>query len=233
MKKPDWKIRAGWRRLTPAELEIVRAGFETWRPARDVARELECGPRTIFEHYAKFKGKVARTLPKPPRVMRNNPGPGTLENPRNNKPLAWIAAHLQYDGDDCLMWPFSKTRDGYGVFGIAGKSIRAARFICQEVNGPPPTPEHHAAHSCGQGHDGCVHPRHLSWKTNSENQFDRTDDWPRKLTEESAAEILSMAGQEPSYVTAARFGLREATVRQIQTGKIWRRLQSPQTPGAA
>lgn len=146
----------------------------------------------------------------------------TPENPGHSKIMQWIAAHLDYPHDWCLIWPFARGKDGYGHFGRNGKFVAAHRYICDLVKGPPPTPRHHAAHSCGRGHHGCCNPRHIDWKTNSANQHDRTDQWRRKMTPEKVAEIRSVAGLEPVEVTAARFDIREVTVRHIQAGKMWR-----------
>lgn len=79
---------------------------------------------------------------------------------------------VPYDGDECLIWPYARTPAGYGV--LDGHKIKVvSRRLCEEAYGPPPTPKHHAAHSCGNGHLGCVTRRHLSWKTPKENGADR------------------------------------------------------------
>lgn len=78
-----------------------------------------------------------------------------------------------YTGDDCLLWPFSKSNKGYGTINHDGRNLTVSRFLCAEVNGPPPTPDHVAAHSCGRGHTGCVNPRHLRWATRTENEADK------------------------------------------------------------
>lgn len=89
----------------------------------------------------------------------------------------WLLAHASYAGDDCLIWPFF--RDPYYGRGRIGsfdgnQSVQwAHRVMCEIVHGPPPTPPHQAAHECGKGHEGCVNPRHLSWKTQSGNAMDR------------------------------------------------------------
>lgn len=76
---------------------------------------------------------------------------------------------MAYDGDECRAWPLAKDPQGYGRFG--GKHVH--RRVCEEANGPAPTPKHEAAHSCGGGHLACCTKRHLSWKTPKENQADR------------------------------------------------------------
>jgi len=80
----------------------------------------------------------------------------------NGKCLAWLKERVAYDGEECLIWPFSGNHQGYGHLGYFGKVVKAHRLMCILAHGEPPTPEHHAAHSCGRGHLGCVHPGHLS-----------------------------------------------------------------------
>lgn len=79
---------------------------------------------------------------------------------------------LTYDGNDCLFWPFNDS-DGYGRMMKDGKCRRVSRLVCEEVHGPPPSPDHEAAHSCDNGDLGCATKRHLSWKTPKENTADK------------------------------------------------------------
>lgn len=136
---------------------------------------------------------------------------------------------LTYEGKDCLSWPFS-TNNGYGR--MRGGIV--SRILCEDVYGPPPTPEHQAAHSCGKGHLGCVTKGHLSWKTPTENHADKVahDTHRRgersnlaKLTEHEAREILSLKGKEPQKSVAKRFGINQPTVSMIQSGRSWSWLQ--------
>lgn len=87
--------------------------------------------------------------------------------------VEWLAAQVGHDGEGCLTWPFSRNPKGYGQTWWNGQPAIASRVMCILANGEPPTPEHQAAHSCGNGTKGCVHPRHLSWKTSFANQQDR------------------------------------------------------------
>lgn len=137
---------------------------------------------------------------------------------------AWMLAHKDYQGDDCVAWPFAMVR-GYGAFVHDGKRHVAHRFMCELVNGPPPTPEHQAAHSCGKGHEGCVNPRHLSWKTATENALDRrlhgtaslNRDGPKgRLTDQQWNEIRARRGTETQEATAKRYGISMRHVRTIQ-----------------
>lgn len=137
---------------------------------------------------------------------------------------------LAYEGNDCLFWPYSAHRNGYGQVRIGGKLLTVSRLVCEEANGPPPTPKHHAAHSCGNGRHGCVTKKHLSWKTKADNEADklihgthnRGERHPLSiLTEAEAREILSLKGTETQESTAKRYGIAGQTVSGIQSGKRW------------
>jgi hypothetical protein len=138
--------------------------------------------------------------------------------------LQWLKDHVSYRGDECLVWPFCRDRHGYGQVGINGKLHRAHRVMCELVNGPAPEPTMHAAHSCGNGHLGCINPLHLDWKTPSGNQLDRAahgtknDAWwshRQKVTNAQKAEIVSLEGKYPQYVIAKMFDVSPHTVRRI------------------
>lgn len=90
--------------------------------------------------------------------------------------LDWLKSMVNFDGPDCLLWPWAKDGQGRGSVKYGDKLCRAHRVMCEMVHGAPPTLEHHAAHSCGNGHLACVHPKHVSWKTKEENAQDRVKD---------------------------------------------------------
>lgn len=127
--------------------------------------------------------------------------------------------------DACVTWPFSCDGNGSGTVGINGKALRASRVMCELAHGPAPTPEHHAAHSCGKGHEGCVNPNHLSWKTQAENEADKKIHGTAKggsrglggnrsyLTPEQVAEIRAYKGKLPAEEVAKQYGLRRGGVR--------------------
>ena len=93
---------------------------------------------------------------------------------KSGEAIAWLLAHVGHEGDDCLLWPFGRdNRVGRGRVQFRGKLEWAHRAMCTLAHGEPPTPKHQAAHSCGNGHLGCINQRHLKWATNSENQHDR------------------------------------------------------------
>lgn len=150
----------------------------------------------------------------------------TPRNKGKGKGIEWLRAHAAYDGDDCLIWPFSTAR-GYGHLGVDGKLVYAHTVMCELVNGPAPTPEHQAAHSCGRGHEACVSGKHLSWKTQSGNQLDRRvhgtknegNGWKPKLSWEQVQEIRALASTKTHDELAAQFNTSRRNIGSIINGK--------------
>lgn len=153
----------------------------------------------------------------------------------------WIEDHKDYQGDDCLTWPFHTDRAGYAKTSIkdgAGRSKNkpVCQILCTHRHGPPPTPLHVSAHSCGKGHIACVNPRHLDWKTKKENTADMVAHGTRrqgeqiwrwvKITEAQAKEIK--ASNEPTDELAKRFGVTRSNINAIQAGKSWKHLKGDQ-----
>lgn len=153
-------------------------------------------------------------------------------NAGKGKGIAWLRAHVGYEGEGCLIWPFNPGPYGYGMFGFNGEVLYAHRWMCEAVRGPAPTPEHQAAHSCGNGENGCVHPQHLDWKTPLENAQDKIAHGTcyagkgrkrQKLTQEQVAEIRQCKSVAEQNAIAERFGVSASNVRKIIYGKAWTR----------
>lgn len=139
---------------------------------------------------------------------------------------------LQYEGDDCLFWPYGNDGHGRGIVQIDGKRLRASRVVCIMAHGEPPESKLHAAHSCGNGHLGCVTKRHLSWKTAKENSDDKYIHGTMPLGEKSHAakltkdQVISIRRQFASGVSqrtlGARFGVSPSYVHRITSRQKWK-----------
>lgn len=137
---------------------------------------------------------------------------------------------LTYEGTDCLIWPFARGGRGYGNMKFDGRAVLVHRRACEEINGPPPTPEHEAAHHCGNGEGGCVNVHHVRWATHVENMADKLihDTHNRgernglaKLTEPDIPVIRSLLGTATYAEIGDRFGVSAATIWQIDKGNAW------------
>jgi hypothetical protein len=165
--------------------------------------------------------------------MRN--GDASTNNSQGEKCRRFVRETvLPYSGDECLIWPFYRDPDGY-----AGK-IRwntrdpeaACRVICREVHGEPPADNSQAAHNCGNGHLGCVNPKHLQWKMPKENKADELIHGTRnrgvknvyaKLDESNVLETKKLinSGDYTNREIAEMFGVSDSMIGYIRRGKNW------------
>jgi hypothetical protein len=147
-----------------------------------------------------------------------------IYNKGKGRAYRWMLDHAGYQHDYCLIWPFARdARVGRGMFGYNGRYFWAHRFMCEMVNGPAPTDKPQAAHSCGNGHKGCVNPRHLAWSSNSNNQIDRyrrdgrvnpNANGKRGLfTAEQIAAIRSGYGEKTQMQLAEMYGCSLGTIQ--------------------
>lgn len=72
----------------------------------------------------------------------------------------------------CYLWTGTVCR-GYPYVWHDGKAKLVTRLVCEESNGPPPSPEHDAAHKRHCHTSICVNDKHLYWATKSQNSLDR------------------------------------------------------------
>lgn len=151
----------------------------------------------------------------------------------NGEPLRWLQSKVDWPTDECLIWPFARRAGNlapYGVLNFAGRREYAHRLMCIMAHGEPPPERPEAAHSCGNGHGGCVNPRHLRWDDKAGNAADRAKhgtenigerNGQAKLTAVQVREIRALERREPQRVTAARFGISRQTVSDIRIGRRW------------
>ncbi len=141
----------------------------------------------------------------------------------------WLEEAVLQDTEECIDgWPYGLV-DGYPNMTIARRNTYLNRYVCERFNGPPPTPEHQAAHRCGNRK--CLNWRHLRWATNAENQADRRlhgtdlrgEDCPwSKLDDDIIRGIRSArAAGETCASVAARYDVCAMTVSLIARRKSW------------
>ena len=150
------------------------------------------------------------------------------------QPLAWLKAHVNYSGKECLLWPFARDNYVYARIRLNNRNSHAHSWMCERTHGPRPNRNHVCAHSCGRGNDGCLNPRHLRWATKSQNQLDRrahaTD--PRgeghPLVRLDSSSVLTIywrawAGELHQNI-ANQFGIDRKYVSKIKHRHVWQHI---------
>lgn len=137
---------------------------------------------------------------------------------------------VAFGGDECLIWPFARNPNGYPrVYQNGGKKY-AHRVICEKVHGAGPEGKPDVAHSCGNGHLGCVNPKHLRWATKRENTQDTVLHGTKsrgerhgnsKLTESDVREIRLLCETHTQKQVAALFNVGRHAITDIIAGRNW------------
>lgn len=141
----------------------------------------------------------------------------------------WVEDNaLKCTDDNCLVWPFSSVKSGYGKLWDGSRLVLAHRFVCEAVHGKPEDEAFEAAHSCGN--NACVNHRHLRWASHGENESDKIVHGTRlrgeaignsKLTADIVIKIRKMEGKVSVNDVAKTFGISKSYVRAIQSRKSW------------
>lgn len=143
-------------------------------------------------------------------------------NRGRGKGIAFLRELVGHQGAECVIWPFSNNR-GYGQLGFNGKLYKAHRLLCEMVHGPQPLDKPQVAHSCGNGHLGCVNPNHIHWASQSENHSDRrrhgtsaTNKYGSRtrLSLEKIEWMRSLKGTVSPYEVARQLKISEGTARR-------------------
>lgn len=135
---------------------------------------------------------------------------------------------IPYKGQACLIWPFYRDKNGYAR---AGNGIIVSTMACERVNGPKPNPSDVAAHSCQNGHLGCVSPGHVRWISQKENieEAVKGDRFAKgeshvfcKLTEDDVRNIRNYLPDVSHNHIARQFNVSPALIRNIRKRLQWK-----------
>lgn len=151
--------------------------------------------------------------------------------PRRNTRYQWLRAAISnHDSNDCLLWPFSKSHNGYGTIWMPdGTMARVHRVAFKLTYGHWPVPQ--GLHSCDT--PACFNPRHIFEGTPSCNTFDmvikgrchKGEECPRaRLTDDIVRKIR--AEYIPSVVSyrmlAEQYGVGTTAIQFVIQRKTWK-----------
>lgn len=150
----------------------------------------------------------------------------------NGECMEWIYSHVQFDADECLTWPYAVGRRGDAVVLHNGKQRSASRVMCEIAHGiPDESLNLECAHNCGNGHLGCMNPKHLRWDTRSGNHADKVlhgthnrgeRNVRSKLKEDQVLYILR--SEDSCKSLAIKYGISASTVSAIRKRKLWKHI---------
>ena len=130
---------------------------------------------------------------------------------------------LTCTSDKCLIWPYAKAH-GYGYASIGkGKPELVHRKACKVIHGPAPKTAKLCLHSCGNGHLGCVNPKHLYWGANAENARDAMAHGSinSPLSEDQVREIRRLSQDKSINALADLFNVSPSVISKVIKRKSW------------
>jgi hypothetical protein len=133
--------------------------------------------------------------------------------------------------DECILWPFNRSKAGYGYVSVAGVAYGVHVLACELAHGARP-PGAFAVHAPGICHEpACYNRRHVRWADQRANLADRLIDGTAnrglrngavKLTEGQVVEIRRLVSAGDSRREVARsFGVSRQAVDDIVNGVTW------------
>lgn len=144
---------------------------------------------------------------------------------RPGEGMNWIKELIVDPGDDCIEWPFGRDGQGYGNVSWNNESYLAHRIAYGLFRGEMVESGVVCRHTCGNGHLGCVNPRHIILGTQQQNCQDTVMHGRCrlcKLTVDEVREIkVRLRRGETRASIASDFDVSDAAISNISTGKTW------------
>lgn len=161
-------------------------------------------------------------------LLKGVPNPFEARIKRGNG-VAFVKWAAEQDIEECIIWPFRSKTGPNMEYASVSKNFskygrRAHRVVCGLKHGDPPTPEHEAAHICGNSL--CLNPNHIRWATRSENEQDKklvgTHFAPKKLSP-TAAHDIRQQWREGATVTsiAKRYNVSAVSIYRVINGESY------------
>lgn len=133
--------------------------------------------------------------------------------------------------NDCLVWPYSRDKNGYGVVQFEQKANRAHKVAFRVTFGHWAKP--YTLHHCDN--PPCFNPLHLYAGTMKDNASDRVKRGRQARGEDQGLAVLTEAQvleikrdyryrKVGCYQLAEKYGVCPATIHHALIGRTWRHL---------
>ncbi len=152
-----------------------------------------------------------------------------IVQPPKGELLEYFYKAIKLETDDCVEWPYSINKNGYGKVKYKGKRTYVHRLALMLVVGEGPEDKPLALHKPAICHNpNCFNPRHLYWGSYKDNNADTILDGTSTRGERSGASKLTEAqvleirtDTRVHRVIAEQYGVSDRTVSFIKNRKIW------------
>jgi hypothetical protein len=158
-----------------------------------------------------------------PAITLNNHTP-------NGRVLKWLKKLVAHPPQECVVWPFAMSPEGYGKVVLEGNLITAHRASLILATGE----DHPKIFAChGPCHNRlCVNPKHLYWGTAQRNVLDRVRDGTDNRGERhgmaklTADDVAAIRKDRSKHKTIAKnYRISQSHVSDIKSRKSWSWLQ--------
>lgn len=141
--------------------------------------------------------------------------------PKYGETIAFLLSVVAEPSDECILWPFGRNGQGYGILRRGGKTVLAHRLalaLYDKIDVPPP--HIHTRHSCHT--PLCINPQHMTWGTHAENMLDKAmacRSGGVKLTTDQVLQIRASIGT--CKAVGEQFNVSASTVSLIRRRDMW------------
>lgn len=144
------------------------------------------------------------------------------------KGITFIDSVVQSGTDECVIWPYYITPQGYGQIGLHSGMHLVHRYVCTITHGEAPSDKPQAGHICGT--KACVNPKHIRWVSQTENEndkhshgtwYDRVSNGKLSVDEVRTMRQLYDAGT-PSGVISDIMNVPKSTVVKVVRRYTWK-----------
>ena len=148
--------------------------------------------------------------------------------------MAWITETIAYTGNEHRIWPGPMgPRQRYPKIVIDEKLWTVHRYVLTQVQGPPPEPGMHAAHTPVVCHTPiCSTPAHIYWATPTQNIHDKWIDGTMangerigqaRYSDALIAEIRAAPPEITHTALAKQYGMSRSHVSAVRRGLVRKR----------
>lgn len=149
-----------------------------------------------------------------------------MQHKNQGKSKPFFDSRKVIESDDCILWEYGKSWNGYGQLTVSGKTKRVHRLVMEFRGIQKPIGKNIVGHTCNNR--SCFNYRHLKWIDAKENMMDKISDGTRQIGEKNANSKLSRDkvifirdSKLPQRELAKMFGVSQATVNDARLGKTW------------